>query len=76
MLIFSFIILFWVTIRIGLNAWVLTKHISFLTLSSAASLDSPSVLNPLIKLLLFEDPPLEYPVSSDWSAYSQLTQHR
>ena len=38
MLIFRFIILFWVTTRIGLQALVLQKHIGFLKLSSAASL--------------------------------------
>ena len=43
MLIFRFIVLFLVTIRIGLHALVLKNHISFPVLSSAAALYSLSV---------------------------------
>ena len=43
MLIFRFIILFWVATRIGLNALILKKHISFPTLHTAAH----SVLAPV-----------------------------
>ena len=57
-LILGFTISFWVTTRMGSHALVLKKHISFLTL-----LSSPvSVRHP------------RYPVSSDWSAHTCLTQ--
>ena len=43
MLILRFMILFWVITGLGLHALMLKKYISFLILSSAAALQSPSV---------------------------------
>ena len=57
--IFRFIIFISVTKRIDLCALVLTKHISFLILSSAAALCSSTVLAPVSLR-----PPFQYPVSS------------
>ena len=48
---FSFIILYWVTTRTGSHAVVLNKHTASI-LSSAAALESPSVLAPLCPLWL------------------------
>ena len=63
MLIFKFIILFWVTTRISLHALSLKKHFSFVILSSFSS----AILSPAL---------LNRPVSSDWSVYTRLSQHR
>ena len=59
---------FWVTTKIGLHALVLEKHISFFHTLQCCSTVFPlclkhSVLAP------------EYPVSSDWSPHTCLTQN-
>ena len=60
----SFLILFWVTIGIGLHVLVLKKHIGFLMWSGSAAPYPSSVWNTV-----------SAPVSSDWSAQTCLTRH-
>ena len=76
MLIFRFISLLWFTTGLGLQALVLKNHISFITLSSAAALYSPSLETLCFSSCLFKAPPPKYPVCSDWSAHTRLSQHR
>ena len=70
-------ILFWVTIGIGLHALLLKKHIIFLILSSAAAPSQcipPLYETPCFSSCLFKAPSPEYSVSHDWSTHTRLSQ--
>ena len=67
-LIIKFFLLFWVTTRIALHVLLLKKHITFLTLASVAALNPP-----LSEMLCFSSCP--FPVCSNWSAHTSLSQH-
>lgn len=76
MLIFSFILLVFVIIRIGFHALMSKKRISFLILCSATVLYSPPPSETHnFSSCPFKAPPPEYPVWYDWSAHTHLSQH-
>ena len=72
-LFFRVIILLWVDTRVGLHALMFKNTSVF----SYCSVQQHSTIPPLLQLLsLYEPPPSEYPVCSDWSAHTRLSQDR
>ena len=67
---------FWVTTRIDLHVLMIKNDISFLIMSSAAARLPPLSEMLCFSACLFKAPPPEYPVCSEWSAHTCLSQHQ